>query len=132
MIDALTGRKLIVTVAILIIAVAVLIWKGDIPENFKGILEWVFTFFVAGNGLEHITNAVSAHAEAVVSAQVAAPQQPEPPAAAAVNLDPLDNKLNLLTSSQEQLHQGITQIIDSLRFIIIKTGIDKLPDPQPK
>jgi len=52
-----TYRKIISGLVLLIVGVTIALIKGDIPNNLSQLMGWLYTAFVAGNGLEHVTNA---------------------------------------------------------------------------
>ena len=53
------GRKGMLTVVVLAIAVGATALKGDVPANLLTLLGWVFSAFVVGNGVEHAMAAIS-------------------------------------------------------------------------
>jgi hypothetical protein len=52
-----TYRKVISGLVLLIVGVVITLIKGDIPNNLNQLMGWLYTAFVAGNGVEHISNA---------------------------------------------------------------------------
>lgn len=64
MIDAIGGRKVAVFGAVLVLSLALVLIKGDVPPGFISILQWVIPAFVLGNGIEHVANAYSSTQDA--------------------------------------------------------------------
>jgi hypothetical protein len=62
MIDKIGGRKVVALVIVMLLAVGAVFLKGDVPPNFLQVLQWVFAAFVVGNGVEHLSGAIEAHA----------------------------------------------------------------------
>jgi hypothetical protein len=49
-------RKVISGLVLLTIGVTITFIKGDIPDNLKDLMEWLYFAFVLGNGLEYFSN----------------------------------------------------------------------------
>lgn len=53
--NQITSRKIIAGTVLLITAVLVTYWKGDVPSNLTNIIETLYGAFVVGNAFEHYT-----------------------------------------------------------------------------
>jgi hypothetical protein len=94
MIDAIGGRKVAAALLIILIAGVTVALLGDIPTNFKGVLEWVFAAFVAGNVGEH------------AAAAYATPEQ------APVNLEEIHRDVEELKVSAANTQQGVAALLE--------------------
>lgn len=108
----LGNRKLVITLVLMITGVVVAIVKGDIPEHLQLFLEVLFGGFVVGNGIEHITNTQKVkYSSSSSSTPVSAP-----------TVDTSN-----LEAQNAKLAEGVSLIQELLKFIITKTGLDKVP-----
>lgn len=64
LIDAVGGRKALLAIAVVGVALGVVFIKGDVPDGLVQILSVVFGGFMVGNGAEHIGAAMSSRKEA--------------------------------------------------------------------
>lgn len=115
------SRKIVAFISILVVGTAMVVFYKDIPTNFLSLLQLGFGVFVAGNALEHTTNAY-------VSTQAPAPAL-APPAqeAAPVDLTPVNNGIEEVKAEQTRAHDAIAIVQQGLSFIITRMGLDKVP-----
>lgn len=129
MIDVQGSRKLIAAGVVVALASAAVIIKGDVPNGFVTILEYVFAAFVAGNSIEHITSAVKARAEANAS------DAPDDEASATgATAESIDQKIDSVAAqvaqvaqSDAEAKQSLGLILNTLSTIIRKLKIDQIP-----
>lgn len=80
MIETFGGRKAFLTLFILAVCLGVVAIKGDVPENLKSIIEWLFGAFVIGNSFNTVSSAVaSGRAAKVEIANITAGNVPSDP-----------------------------------------------------
>lgn len=51
-------RKIISGLVLLVVGIVITVVKGDVPDNMLSLMQALYTAFVVGNGLEHISNMV--------------------------------------------------------------------------
>jgi hypothetical protein len=107
MIEQIGGRKMVAVLVCVVIGVAAVFIKGDVPANFLSLVEFLFGAFVVGNGVEHAAGAYSA----------ANSDGPMPD-----NSDVLA-RLNGLEEHLGATQQGVATVQQTLSFIIQKTGL---------
>lgn len=96
MIEAIGGRKLVVGMVILAVAIAATWLKGDVPPGLVQILGIIFASFVVGNSVEHA-------AAAYTSGRADDPATPEDesitvqPPNGTLNSDPATNPVVTVT-----------------------------------
>lgn len=111
------GRKAIAGALILVVGLAVVALKGDIPENLLALLQVLFGGFVLGNAVEHASEAVRAGItgkdavnDSVVSAE---------------DIQYLAQQLESQRAVIDQVGTGVANTQAALSLIITKYGIDK-------
>jgi hypothetical protein len=121
MIETVGGRKTIALLIILLTAIGTVLLKGDIPERFLSILEFLFTGYVAGNVGEHVANAIKTKTASKEESE-------EAPSSNQDDLTAIAQGLSDLSVTNESLVQATALIQQTLSVIINRTGIDKMPE----
>ncbi len=107
-------RKLLVFGIILVVGIAIALYKGDIPSNLLQLLEVVFTGFMAGNVAGHALDAVVEHADIKY-----APESPK------VESSPIVVDTVAIEDLIKSQAQALDIIQQTLLMIIKKAGLDK-------
>lgn len=115
MLEAIVGlRKLIVSIVILGVAVAVAYIKGDVPPGLVNILGLIFGGFVVGNAVEHITDG---SIEKASLAQQAATENSTPTAS--------EEQVKALEAKIDATALGVDNVQNALMLIINKYRINE-------
>ena len=88
MLDKIGGRKVMIATVFLLIGLALYLIKGDLSGNMASYLEWLFSAFVTGNAIEHVSGAIKAHAPKSDANQVT------------VDMGPIAAKIDTLQQSE--------------------------------
>ena len=111
MIESMGGRKVLLLLLCIGIAITAMVLKGDVPAGLADFLKYIFGIFVIGNGIEHAATASSDKAASMAEAHkaVAELQAPAPP----VTVDTeLSGKLDTVLQSLNTNNQGIAFLVD--------------------
>lgn len=115
MLDKIIGvRKLIMSLLILVIAVSVVVARGDVPPGLVSVLSFIFGGFVAGNAVEHINDGALARIEAQAPTTENGPTSP----AQSGEVQALDQKVDAANGALATIQSAIAMIIE-------KTGLNK-------
>ena len=102
MVDKLGGRKLAMCLVATAVGLCTVILRGDLPPNFLSLFEFILGAFVAGNGVEHISKAVSSR-KAIESKDMDLGAETQPPPDDNSIEDKIDLALNSLTMIQKSV-----------------------------
>lgn len=102
------NRKLVVALAVLLLAVGAVLVKGDVPPGLVNIIEFLFPAFVAGNAIEHITNAVAASPAPSI----------EDAGSQTVHTAKLEGDIETLQSTSADIQQGVTTMNQAMALLI--------------
>lgn len=135
MIDTIGGRKTLALLLIMVVSIGVVLLKGDVPEHFSAILEFLFTGFVAGNVGEHFAGAMKAkHLAGAAESEAEVNSSDLPPPPEPIDLSPIEGRLSQMgdsiaemRASNDSLASSIALVQQTLSVIINRTGIDKMP-----
>jgi hypothetical protein len=56
---AIGQRKIFISLVLLVAGIATVALKGDVPANFLTLMQTLVGAFVAGNGIEHLSKALT-------------------------------------------------------------------------
>lgn len=118
--DAVGGRKLVLTIIMAAIGIGLVFYKGDIPAGLLALMQTIFAAFVVGNAFEHMSNAAVKRKQPIENTQVDN----------SADFQYLSSRLDSIEAELEKQKQGIAQANQSLAtiqqaigFIIDKAGL---------
>lgn len=126
MVDSIGGRKVIVSILTLAVGIGLVFAKGDVPANMLTLIMTIVGAFVAGNAVEHATEASVSkkQAECSIPHTQASPLSPEIVQQIANEIVALKNALedlNARTNSEVgTIKQAISDIDQAVGKVISK------------
>lgn len=119
MLEKLVGlRKMLVSLGILGVACGAVYFKGDVPAGLIQVLGFIFTGFVIGNAVEHVTD--GSIEKATIHAEAKAAEETQPVAEAATK-----EQVAALAAQLQAMGDGVNNVQNALVMIIKKYGIDQ-------
>ena len=120
MFERFGGRKMFVATVTVAVCIVTVIIKGDVPQGFKEILEYILGVFIGGNVL---SDAASAFANKAPAAQPAAPPAvPSEPVSATDGLTGIQAALDVQSSA-------LSHLVNETAYLIKR--VDGAPPRQP-
>ena len=112
-----SGRKVIVTILILVAGLAVAIIKGDLPHNLLSLLEVIFAGFVSGNAVEHLAKMREARQQqaTAIPAEFTADQIRAAVQALDTRLASIEQQAMQLGEAQNVTNQAVSALLDSVK-----------------
>lgn len=120
MIDQLGGRKSVAIILCLLLAVGAVLLKGDVPSNFKDLLEFLFGAFVLGNVGSKVVAARAGVPEGAGAEPAPSLEAPGP----SLDLAPLEEAVARLEEVANLTAGGVNTTNQTLAYIVQKTGLN--------
>ena len=116
-VESVGGRKVLVTLIMAGVGLALTFYKGDIPPGLLGLMQTIFGAFVVGNVFEHIADASVKRKQATqVQAETKDYQQ---------DFVYLSSKLEALEASSAQNSSALASLQKAVTVIIDKAGFNR-------
>lgn len=112
MIEKLGGRKTVTLIIVLLVSIATIAMKGDIPANFLMLLQTVFGAYVLGNGVEHVSKKKAKEEAVPVVNEEAARAGQEAVLALNANLIGMNERLDVIAQAIGSSNEGIKYLVE--------------------
>lgn len=122
MFEKFGGRKMFVATVTVAVCIVTVIIKGDVPQGFKEILEYILGVFIGGNVL---SDAASAFANKTAAAPQEVPQEVSQAAAPAA---PAADSLAAVQAALDVQSSALSHLVNETAYLIKR--VDGAPPRQ--